>query len=168
MGALLEWDDGEGEWMGRLSGKRGKADELVSQPKPIVHRAGGMLIQSKKEHILQGDMGPGDIFFYYTTVSLAPRPKSEWRSVLTPAPGLAGLDDVQQVTCCYAVNSEVSPLTLPLSYRLPRLGTPDRLCGRPVRRLAALPASAPLGHGRGAWSHRLWHRVLPPYVTSDR
>lgn len=38
-----------------------------TQPKPLVHRAGGMLIQSKKEHVLHGDMGPDDVFFYYTT-----------------------------------------------------------------------------------------------------
>ncbi|KAK4701849.1 acetoacetyl-CoA synthetase, partial [Phenoliferia sp. Uapishka_3] len=47
-------------WVLFSSGTTGK-------PKPIVHRAGGMLIQSKKEHVLHGDMGPNDVFFYYTT-----------------------------------------------------------------------------------------------------
>lgn len=39
----------------------------TSQPKPIVHGAGGMLIQSKKEHFIHGDMSSDDVFFYYTT-----------------------------------------------------------------------------------------------------
>ncbi|KAM0752422.1 acetoacetate-CoA ligase [Meredithblackwellia eburnea MCA 4105] len=47
-------------WILFSSGTTGK-------PKPIVHRAGGMLLQSKKEHVLHGDMGPEDVFFYYTT-----------------------------------------------------------------------------------------------------
>ncbi|KAL8292250.1 hypothetical protein RQP46_001716 [Phenoliferia psychrophenolica] len=47
-------------WVLFSSGTTGK-------PKPIVHRAGGMLIQSKKEHVLHGDMGKDDVFFYYTT-----------------------------------------------------------------------------------------------------
>lgn len=38
-------------------------------PKPIVHRAGGMLIQSLKEHMLHGDMGPNDVFYYFSTTS---------------------------------------------------------------------------------------------------
>lgn len=38
-----------------------------TQPKPIVHRAGGMLLQSKKEHVIHGDMGREDCFFQYTT-----------------------------------------------------------------------------------------------------
>ncbi|KZT39610.1 acetoacyl-CoA synthetase [Sistotremastrum suecicum HHB10207 ss-3] len=34
---------------------------------PIVHRAGGMLLQSKKELVICADIKPGDVFFYYTT-----------------------------------------------------------------------------------------------------
>ena len=35
--------------------------------RPIVHRAGGMLLQSKKEFVLCADLQPRDVFFYYTT-----------------------------------------------------------------------------------------------------
>jgi acetoacetyl-CoA synthetase len=35
--------------------------------RPIVHRAGGMLIQSLKEHLICADIKPNDVFFYYTT-----------------------------------------------------------------------------------------------------
>ncbi|KAI0832453.1 acetoacyl-CoA synthetase [Trametes gibbosa] len=34
---------------------------------PIVHRAGGMLIQAKKEFVICADLQPDDVFFYYTT-----------------------------------------------------------------------------------------------------
>ncbi|KAG1462384.1 hypothetical protein G6F46_000608 [Rhizopus delemar] len=36
-------------------------------PKCIVHSGAGLLLQIKKEHIIHGDMGPDDVFFYYTT-----------------------------------------------------------------------------------------------------
>ncbi len=36
-------------------------------PKCIVHGAGGSLLQHLKEHRLMCDIGPGDVFFYYTT-----------------------------------------------------------------------------------------------------
>ncbi|WP_460019114.1 acetoacetate--CoA ligase [Magnetospira thiophila] len=36
-------------------------------PKCIVHRTGGVLLQHLKEHRLQCDIGPGDLFFYFTT-----------------------------------------------------------------------------------------------------
>ncbi|KAI8991047.1 acetoacetate-CoA ligase [Mycotypha africana] len=36
-------------------------------PKCIVHSGGGLLLQLKKEHVLHGNMGPEDVFFYYTT-----------------------------------------------------------------------------------------------------
>ncbi|KAF5333725.1 hypothetical protein D9611_002601 [Ephemerocybe angulata] len=39
----------------------------TGRPKPIVHRAGGMLLQAKKEFAICGDLKPEDIFFYYTT-----------------------------------------------------------------------------------------------------
>ncbi|KJA30266.1 hypothetical protein HYPSUDRAFT_126374 [Hypholoma sublateritium FD-334 SS-4] len=39
----------------------------TGRPKPIVHRAGGMLLQSNKEFALCGDLRPDDVFFYYTT-----------------------------------------------------------------------------------------------------
>ncbi|KZT53511.1 acetoacyl-CoA synthetase [Calocera cornea HHB12733] len=47
-------------WILFSSGTTGK-------PKPIVHRAGGMLLQLNKELIICGDMTPSDVFFYYTT-----------------------------------------------------------------------------------------------------
>ncbi|KAK4055353.1 hypothetical protein OIO90_003191 [Microbotryomycetes sp. JL221] len=47
-------------WVLFSSGTTGK-------PKPIVHRAGGMLLQSKKEHVIHGDVTAKDVFYYYTT-----------------------------------------------------------------------------------------------------
>ncbi|CEL59546.1 acetoacetyl-CoA synthetase [Rhizoctonia solani AG-1 IB] len=47
-------------WVMFSSGTTGK-------PKPIVHRTGGMLIQSRKELLICADMKPSDVFFYYTT-----------------------------------------------------------------------------------------------------
>ncbi|CAE7229238.1 unnamed protein product [Rhizoctonia solani] len=47
-------------WIMFSSGTTGK-------PKPIVHRTGGMLIQSRKELLICADMKPSDVFFYYTT-----------------------------------------------------------------------------------------------------
>ncbi|KAF8329778.1 uncharacterized protein EI90DRAFT_3061952 [Cantharellus anzutake] len=47
-------------WVLFSSGTTGK-------PKPIVHRAGGMLLQSAKELIICGDFVPEDVYFYYTT-----------------------------------------------------------------------------------------------------
>ncbi|KAF7332219.1 Acetoacetyl-CoA synthetase [Mycena kentingensis (nom. inval.)] len=44
-------------------------DAFLAQgrPKAIVHRAGGMLLQSQKELQLCADLQPSDVFFYYTT-----------------------------------------------------------------------------------------------------
>ncbi|CAG8783814.1 36985_t:CDS:2, partial [Racocetra persica] len=39
----------------------------TGKPKCMVHRAGGVLIQHKKEHILHGNMSQNDVLFYYTT-----------------------------------------------------------------------------------------------------
>lgn len=41
----------------------------TGKPKCIVHGAVGTLIQHKKEHVLQCDMKPGDVFFQFTTVT---------------------------------------------------------------------------------------------------
>ncbi|CAG8784884.1 39003_t:CDS:2 [Gigaspora margarita] len=39
----------------------------TGKPKCLVHRAGGVLIQHKKEHIFHANMSSNDVFFYYTT-----------------------------------------------------------------------------------------------------
>ncbi|KAI9292987.1 acetoacetate-CoA ligase [Neoconidiobolus thromboides FSU 785] len=39
----------------------------TGKPKCLVHTAGGMLLQHKKEHIIHGNMSEKDIFFQYTT-----------------------------------------------------------------------------------------------------
>jgi acetoacetyl-CoA synthetase len=39
----------------------------TGKPKCIIHCAGGLLLQHKKEHRLHCDMGRGDVFFYFTT-----------------------------------------------------------------------------------------------------
>ncbi len=39
----------------------------TGKPKCIVHRAGGLLLQHLKEHVLHCDVQPGDRLFYYTT-----------------------------------------------------------------------------------------------------
>ncbi|KAJ7047363.1 acetoacetyl-CoA synthetase [Mycena alexandri] len=45
-------------WILFSSGSTGEA---------IVHRAGGMLLQAKKEFVICADLQPTDVFFYYTT-----------------------------------------------------------------------------------------------------
>ncbi|OCB84825.1 acetoacetate-CoA ligase [Sanghuangporus baumii] len=42
----------------------------TGRPKPIVHRAGGMLLQLLKEFKICADLRPEDVFFYYTTTPL--------------------------------------------------------------------------------------------------
>ncbi|ORY35379.1 hypothetical protein BCR39DRAFT_555534 [Naematelia encephala] len=39
----------------------------TGRPKAIVHRQGGMLLDSLREHVLAGDMSSQDVYFYYTT-----------------------------------------------------------------------------------------------------
>ena len=39
----------------------------TGKPKCIVHSAGGLLLQHRKEHVLHCDLSPGDTLFYYTT-----------------------------------------------------------------------------------------------------
>ena len=39
----------------------------TGQPKSITHRAGGMLLQLSKEHLIHGDMKPDDVTFFFTT-----------------------------------------------------------------------------------------------------
>lgn len=38
-------------------------------PKCLVHTAGGILIQHKKEHVIHGNLGPSDVVFQYTTIA---------------------------------------------------------------------------------------------------
>lgn len=47
-------------WILFSSGTTGK-------PKAITHRAGGMLIQLSKEHLIHGGLTPDDVFFQHTT-----------------------------------------------------------------------------------------------------
>ncbi|KAJ1020758.1 hypothetical protein NDA16_004149 [Ustilago loliicola] len=47
-------------WILFSSGTTGK-------PKAITHRAGGMLIQLSKEHLIHGGLTPNDVFFQHTT-----------------------------------------------------------------------------------------------------
>jgi len=47
-------------WILFSSGTTGK-------PKPIVHRAGGMLLQARKEFAICAGLKPEDVFFYFTT-----------------------------------------------------------------------------------------------------
>jgi hypothetical protein len=51
----------------RLSFAWAMINILITTCRPIVHRAGGMLLQSLKEHLICGDLTSEDIFFYYTT-----------------------------------------------------------------------------------------------------
>ncbi|MEQ1901223.1 MAG: acetoacetate--CoA ligase [Devosia sp.] len=39
----------------------------TGKPKCIVHGAGGLLLQHRKEHLLHCDLSPGDTLFYYST-----------------------------------------------------------------------------------------------------
>ncbi len=39
----------------------------TGKPKCIVHGAGGSLLEHQKEHLLHTDLGPEDVFFYFTT-----------------------------------------------------------------------------------------------------
>jgi acetoacetyl-CoA synthetase len=39
----------------------------TGKPKCIVHSAGGALLEHQKEHLLHTDIGPTDVFFYYST-----------------------------------------------------------------------------------------------------
>ncbi|KAI0774307.1 acetoacyl-CoA synthetase [Fomes fomentarius] len=54
-------------WILFSSGTTGVADHPGSRRRPIVHRAGGMLIQAKKEFVICADLKSEDVFFYYTT-----------------------------------------------------------------------------------------------------
>ena len=44
--------------------------EIVCARRPIVHRAGGMLLQMQKELGICADLKPEDMYFYYTTTSV--------------------------------------------------------------------------------------------------
>ena len=59
MDIVLEWHDRQVELLNYV--------KLVGKPKAIVHRQGGMLIDSLREHHLAGDMSRGDVYMYYTT-----------------------------------------------------------------------------------------------------
>ncbi|KAG8952658.1 hypothetical protein FRC04_004020 [Tulasnella sp. 424] len=59
----IEWFRGGFDWPLWILFSSG----TTNKPKPIVHRAGGMLLQSKKEFVIQADLKEDDVFFYYTT-----------------------------------------------------------------------------------------------------
>ena len=42
---------------------------VILEPKCICHGAVGTLIQHKKEHMIHCDIGPGSVFFQFTTVT---------------------------------------------------------------------------------------------------
>ncbi|OCF38693.1 acetoacetate-CoA ligase [Kwoniella heveanensis CBS 569] len=73
-----KWDEwlGPHDWDSVINFERMGFDEPIwilfssgttGKPKAIVHRQGGMLLDSLREHHLAGDIGRGDVFFYYTT-----------------------------------------------------------------------------------------------------
>ncbi|TFK28717.1 acetyl-CoA synthetase-like protein, partial [Coprinopsis marcescibilis] len=59
----IEWHRGAFDWPLWILFSSG----TTGRPKPIVHRAGGMLLQANKEFIVCADLKPEDVFFYYTT-----------------------------------------------------------------------------------------------------
>ncbi|OWZ54126.1 acetoacetate-CoA ligase [Cryptococcus neoformans 125.91] len=73
---LVRWDDWLDQEDGEVNFLRMGFDEPIwilfssgttGKPKAIVHRQGGMLLDSLREHHLAGDISSSDIFFYYTT-----------------------------------------------------------------------------------------------------
>ncbi|KIO29526.1 hypothetical protein M407DRAFT_70382, partial [Tulasnella calospora MUT 4182] len=62
-GGEIEWFRGSFDWPLWILFSSG----TTNKPKPIVHRAGGMILQSKKELAIQADFKEDDVFFYYTT-----------------------------------------------------------------------------------------------------
>ncbi|KAG8891917.1 hypothetical protein FRC01_014446, partial [Tulasnella sp. 417] len=62
-GGEIEWYRGTFDWPLWILFSSG----TTNKPKPIVHRAGGMILQSKKELVIQADFKEDDVFFYYTT-----------------------------------------------------------------------------------------------------
>ena len=46
---------------------RGVSDTPINDNRAIVHRAGGMLLQSRKELLICADLTDKDVLFYYTT-----------------------------------------------------------------------------------------------------
>nr|XP_031860111.1 acetoacetate-CoA ligase [Kwoniella shandongensis]KAA5527183.1 acetoacetate-CoA ligase [Kwoniella shandongensis] len=78
--AMKDKTSGWGEWLDKEEGEveflRMGFNEPIwilfssgttGRPKAIVHRQGGMLLDSLREHHLAGDIGPKDVYFYYTT-----------------------------------------------------------------------------------------------------
>ncbi|WVQ99868.1 acetoacetate-CoA ligase [Kwoniella sp. CBS 9459] len=73
---LRRWDDWLDQADGEVTFERMGFNEPIwilfssgttGKPKAIVHRQGGMLLDSLREHHLAGDIGRGAVFFYYTT-----------------------------------------------------------------------------------------------------
>jgi len=112
--------------------------------RPIVHRAGGMLLQAKKEFALCGDLRPDDVFFYYTTTLVLLTFRAFYNcpiscpmtlTNISDFPFLQGMDDVE----------------------FPCRGPQYRLHSCVIRRQPPKRCESSLEVGRRIGNHYLWH-----------